>query len=309
MSIVIWCSSRFFVEAEQLPGPALVGVGVAGAGRGARHRLGPHDVADPRHQQLGRGADEPVDARSATTPGRASLSRRCSSAGSSGPVELRRELTGQHDLGEFAARRSAWWPRRPIAHQSSGGSTDRIDTDVGTAARSSSSRLRPVDVRRSTDGGPSAPSVARRAAPTGRRSVRGADCGRTAARRTPPGPTRLGLGRSRPRPRSALDVVQDVGHADRGGRATAPGRRCGGRRRVPQSCAPGRRERHQVDAPTGGPGSPSAVVGRAGRGQAHLGGPRVAVSSWAMPPDSSDRRTSVKPQSAISATSSSGGGR
>ena len=101
MSIVIWCSSRFFVEREQLPGPALIGVGVAGAGHGARHRLGSNDVADPRHQQLGRRADESVDDEAQRCRVELAQSavqqRRIERA-----VELRLDLTGQDDLGEIA---------------------------------------------------------------------------------------------------------------------------------------------------------------------------------------------------------------
>ena len=103
MSIVIWCSSRFFVRGEQFTGPTLIGVGVAGARRGARHRLGSNDVSDPRHQQLRRRADESVDGeaqRCRVQLAQPAVQHRRVER----PVELRLDLTGQHDLDEIAPR-------------------------------------------------------------------------------------------------------------------------------------------------------------------------------------------------------------
>ena len=59
---MVWrCSSRVVGGGQQGGREAGVGGGVAAAGRGARHRVGPHPVAGPGDEQLGGGTHEPVD--------------------------------------------------------------------------------------------------------------------------------------------------------------------------------------------------------------------------------------------------------
>ena len=73
---------------------------LAGPGRGAGERVRPHDVAETGHQQLGRGAHQPVDA--------VEHGRRIRSAkavedvdDADGRVGLDEDFAGEHDLGEL----------------------------------------------------------------------------------------------------------------------------------------------------------------------------------------------------------------
>ena len=89
------------VRRQQLGGPALVGLGVAGPRCGAGHRLGTHDVADPGDEQLRAGADEAVhrEAQRRRVEASQAVQEGCRIQWHVG-VDL--QLPGEHDLGELA---------------------------------------------------------------------------------------------------------------------------------------------------------------------------------------------------------------
>ncbi len=297
---------------EQVGGQAGVGRRIRAAGRGAGHGMRAHDVAGAGDEQLGTGADEAVGGEehagriAATQLGQHGLAR-------DGTVGLDDDLPRQHDLAGRARpqlvsgvhQRLAPLVGRPGTRD---GEPGRIgvavgggDVEVGEPARGigradgrhpARTVLGPPDEDLGHDQPALAARVERERAdrhrPGAGQPERIVHLDRVAARRAPP-PTRprdrrRGRGCAAPRPGRRTRR----GPASTAPRARPPPRSGRGRGRVVR-CGP---------ASAGvGRGSPvGSEPERAHRaGSAACGRSRVAVSSWAMPPESRSRPASAKP--------------
>ena len=305
-------------RAEQFRGAPVIRVDVAGAGGGARHGMGPDDLADTGHEQLGTGADHPVDRETHRHGIEVAQTReqgRCIDR----LVGLDAQLTGEHHLGQLT--RSDTCSRSGDHVAPLAGGPHAAHRDLGGEARRSM-RVGPGPL----------PGVRCPAPPTGRRTLIG---------RTDVGPPPCALGgatvhdRRHDHRRWRRAVEGQCAEGDRTG-AGGPhlvvvtdlrqsladpvhviGPRGGQVDAQRDSCTPerpsGRAERRDLLAGRGVAGvqvrnSRDRAQGR-GNGVAHTSPPRVAVISCAMPTVSRVRFTWVNPQRSSDASISDGSGR
>ena len=216
------------------------------------------------------------------------------------------ELAGEHDLGQLTRTDALGRCRHRVAPGVRRARTLRTCTSVG--ASTSAAVVGRVD----RVGVAAVPTVVRQRAPSALRpyTTRGTTSVAAASRSKGSAPNATG-----PEP-GVRDLVvgrdrrEHLGDTCRRGRSTVRAARCAAPRPMPHSSRRG--EWNAVTALARG-GLAGIEVGgsRSSRPARRVGHPlpRVAVISWAIPTDSSVRRTWVKPSSSSIASISSGSGR